>query len=59
MNGYQAPVKSWNNLSMYTKLRTKCLKSALMIKNRSEKADLYTTFKIWQNGVRQFKKMFN
>ena len=52
MNGYQGPVKVWNNLSMFAKVRTKCQKAALMVKNRIEKADLFTAFKIWHNGVK-------
>ncbi len=59
MNGYQAPVKSWNNLEMLTKLRAKCQKSALMVKNRMEKGEMYTAFKIWQNGVLELRKMFD
>jgi len=59
MNGYQSPVKSWNNLQVLTKLRTKCQKATVMIKNRMEKGDLYTSFKTWHNGVIELKKMFN
>jgi hypothetical protein len=34
MNGYQAPIKAYNNLQMYMKVRLRYKKAALMVKNR-------------------------
>lgn len=44
---------------MMTKLRMKCQKCALVVKNRIEKGDMYTAFKIWHNGVVELRKMFD
>jgi hypothetical protein len=38
MNGYQAPIKAYNNLQMYMKVRIKYKKAALMVKNRLRNA---------------------
>jgi hypothetical protein len=42
-----------------TKLRAKCQKCALVVKNRMEKGDMYTAFKIWQNRMVELRKMFD
>ena len=58
MNGYAAPVKSYNNLRLYMLLREKYKKYALIMKNKIRKPDLYYGFKIWQNANKKFNEMF-
>ena len=58
MNGYQAPIKVWNNLQMYMKIRQQYKKAALWVKNMQRNNELYSAFKIWQNGTKQLNTMF-
>lgn len=59
MNGYQAPVKAWNNLHVFMRVKKKCQKASVLIKNRINKADMFTSFKMWHNDAKLFRNMFN
>ena len=59
LNGYEAPVKAYNNLRTYMILRTKCKNFAKMIKNRLRKPDYKYAFDIWRRASQQFNKLFD
>lgn len=59
INGYAPPIKAYNNIQMYMKLREKYRKSSQFVLNHLRKPDLLLAFKTWQKAAAQFREDFD
>lgn len=58
INGYEAPIKAYNNLHIYMKLREKYKKTALFVLNHLRKPDLLLAFNTWKKAAAKFRDDF-
>lgn len=58
INGYGAPIKAYNNLHMYQKLREKYRKSASFVLNHLRRPDTLLAFRTWKKAAAKFKEDF-
>lgn len=59
VNGYHPPIKAYNNMQVYMKLREKYRKSSVMVLNYMRRPNLFTAFKTWKNAAAEFRENFN
>lgn len=58
INGYGSPIKAYNNLQIYMKLRERYRKSALFVVNHIRRPDTFLAFRTWRKIAANFREDF-